>query len=76
MHGLNYLLLVVSLLLAWVSFDLVRTLRTGRAHTRISTATRAHQPARFWRYVYADYVVLASCLAILLWAILWPGSFR
>jgi hypothetical protein len=75
MHGVSSIFLMVGLLAAGVSFDLFRTLRTGRAHTRTTTATRAHQPARYWRYVYADYVVLASCLVILLWAILWPDSF-
>jgi hypothetical protein len=45
---LNLLLLLVA---AYAGFDLIRTLRTGRARTRITTVTRKHQPARYWRYV-------------------------
>jgi hypothetical protein len=54
----------------------VRTLKTGRAAGRFGTVTRAHQPARYWRYVYAGYGVLAICLGLFCWVVLSPGTFR
>ena len=45
---LKLLLLLVA---ACAGFDLIRTLRTGRARTRITTVTRKHQLTRYWRYV-------------------------
>ena len=76
MRGPWYLIVVSCLLAAWVTLDLARTLRTGRAHGRFSVITLKKQPARFWRYVYASYVVLAFCFAAVCWALFWPGSFR
>jgi hypothetical protein len=52
---LKLLLLLVA---AYAGFDLIRTLRTGHARTRITTVTRKHQPARYWRYVYSGIAVL------------------
>lgn len=73
----NHLLLLDSGLAALVLFDLRRTLKTGRAHIRRGgTVTREHQPARYWRYVYGDYVVLAFCAAVFIWATYWPDSVR
>jgi len=63
------------LLAACVGFDLVQTLRTGRARGRWGTITRKHRPDRFWRYVYGDYVVLGMCAAALVWIIVSPESF-
>ena len=72
----NHLLLLDFGLAAGVAFDLRRTLKTGRAHIRWGTATREHQPARYWRYVYGDCVVLAFCAAVFVWATCWPDSLR
>jgi hypothetical protein len=68
--------LVLALVLAaLVGGDLARTLRTGRAHGKFGTITRAKQPGRFWRYVYGDYAVLVLCAVMLLWALISPASF-
>jgi hypothetical protein len=46
----NYILLIDCIVAAFVTFDLVRTLRTGRAHTWMhGTVTRKHQSFRYWR---------------------------
>jgi uncharacterized BrkB/YihY/UPF0761 family membrane protein len=55
--------------------QLVRALRTGRTRSRFGTITRKGQPRRFWRYVYASYVVLLLCLGAILWALISPDSF-
>jgi hypothetical protein len=70
---LKLLLLLVA---AYAGFDLIRTLRTGRARTRMITVTRKHQPARYWRYVYAGFAVLLFFVAAFVWATLWPDSLR
>lgn len=57
---LKLLLLLVA---AYAGFDLIRTLRTGRARTRITTVTRKHQPVRYWRYVYSGFAVLLFFVA-------------
>jgi hypothetical protein len=70
---LKLLLLLVA---AYAGFDLIRTLRTGRARIRITTVTRKHQPARYWRYVYSGIAVLVFLVAAFVWATLWPDSLR
>ena len=70
---LKLLLLLVA---AYAGFDLIRTVRTGRARTRITTVTRKHQPARYWRYVYSGIAVLVFFVAAFVWATLWPDSLR
>ena len=70
---LKLLLLLVA---TYAGFDLIRTLRTGRARTRITTVTREHQPARYWRYVYSGIAVLVFFVAAFVWATLWPDSLR
>jgi hypothetical protein len=62
-------------LMALVGLDLTYTLRTGRALGRWGTITRQRRPERFWRYVYASYAVLATCVMLLIWAVVWPDSF-
>ena len=62
---LKLLLLLVA---AYAGFDLIRTLRTGRARIRITTVTRKHQPARYWRYVYSGIAVLVVFVAAFIWA--------
>jgi hypothetical protein len=70
MNRMNILFLLVTVMAA---FDLFRTLHTGRAHGRWSgTITRARQPKRYWRYVYAGCLVLAFFLAAFIWSTLWP----
>jgi hypothetical protein len=69
-NRLNILFLLVS---AFAAFDLIRTLRTGRARARMGV-TRKHQPDRYWRYVYAGWAALAFFVAAFVWATLWPDS--
>jgi hypothetical protein len=71
MNRLNVLFLLVG---AYAAFDLIRTLRTGRARGRMGTITREGQPKRFWRYVYSGWAVLAFFVAAIVWATLWPDS--
>ena len=41
------------------ALDLVRTLKTGRANTWMNgTATREHQPRRFWKYIFEGCVIM------------------
>ena len=71
------LLLMDCALAAGVGFDLFRVLRTGRAHTWMNgTATREHQPGRYWRYVYQGWAMLLACVGVFIWAYLWPDSLR
>jgi hypothetical protein len=70
----HVIVLVALALAAMVGFDLVRTLRSGRAHGKFGIITRK-QPGRFQRYVYADWIVLAFSLALILWALIWPETF-
>ena len=57
------------ILAAIVSFDLVRTLRTGRAHGTCGIITRKAQPGRFQRYVYGDWLVLGLSTGIVIYAL-------
>jgi len=57
------------ILAAIVSFDLVRTLRTGRAHGKSDIITRKGHPGRFQRYVYGDWLVLGLIVGILIYAL-------
>jgi hypothetical protein len=59
-------------LAGYVSFDLLRTLRTGRAHGKFRVFTSKKQPAAFRRYVYADWIVLAFCVVVIMWILIWP----
>jgi len=72
MSRLKILLLLVG---AYAVFDLVRTLRTGRARGKGGTITRKGQPEQYWRYVYAGWVMLAFFVAAFVWATLWPDTF-
>jgi len=74
--SLGFAAIALSVLLArWVIFDLIRTLRTGRANTRPSAAKRAHQPVRFWTAVCAEMFVLMFCVAMICVAVSSPFSF-
>jgi len=76
MRNVNFLLLD-GLVAVYAAFDLIRTLKSGRARTWMDgTATREHQPERFWRYVYGGWAVLALCAIGFFWALLWPDSLR
>ena len=69
-------ILVALVLAAFVGFDLVRTIRTGRGlPNRITTRVTRKQPARFRRYLYADWIALAFCFALILWALIRPETF-
>jgi hypothetical protein len=65
-----YFLLIDTLLIAYVSVDLAYTLKTGRADLRWSgTATREHQPKKYWRYVHELYLGIGLFVAIFVWAV-------
>ena len=70
---LLFLDLAVAILAGWDPF---RTLKTGRAEGKDGTTTRAHQPARFRRYVYSSYALLAFLAASFLWSLMRPDSLR
>jgi len=73
----SHLLLMIVLLAVYDTFDLVRTLRTGRANIRRNgTATREHRPAIFWKYVYEGYALLGLCVVAFISILLWPDYFR
>ena len=72
----SYAILLFFLLGAFVIADLANALRTGRARGRYGTITRHGQPARFWRYIYGDYLVIGFCVAAIAWALLSPQSFN
>jgi len=71
---LHVLLLMDVALAALVSVDLARTLRTGRARSRLGTITREMRPERFWRYIYASHVVLAACAGLFLRIVIAPQT--
>jgi hypothetical protein len=60
---------------ACVSADLVRTLRTGRAHGKFGIIRRQTRPDKYRRYVYGDCAVLVLCAVGIVWAIVSPESF-
>jgi hypothetical protein len=77
MRDPNYLLAIDVVLTAYVIFDLRRVLTTGRARLWMrGTATREHQPERYWRYVYSAWGTLAFCAALFAAVMLWPDFFR
>ena len=71
-HGIILLALALAVL---VIFALVRTLRTGRAHGKFGIIYRKQAP-RFQRYVFSNWIVLALCVATILWALIWPETFQ
>jgi hypothetical protein len=71
---MNRLQFPLLLVIAYVAFDLFRTLHTGRARGWLGTITREGQPKRFWRYVYSGWAVLTFFVAAIVWATLWPDS--
>jgi len=74
MNRFNVLFLVVG---AYAAFDLIRTLRTGRAHGRWSGTINARAATQaVLRYVYAGCVVLCVLLGRLHLATLWPDSLN
>lgn len=76
MRDPNLILFLDAVLAAWTAFDLRWALVTGRARPRTGTVTRAHQPGRYWRYVYSDWIVLACCTALFVAVISRPDLFR
>ena len=72
----NLLILIALALAVFVGFDLIRTIRTGRGlPSRIGTTVTRKQPQRFRRYLYGDWIVLAFCVALILWALIRPETF-
>lgn len=77
MHSTNGIRVMVVVLAAWTAFDLWRTLRTRRARTWMNgTATREHQPQRYWRYVYQAWAAVILSVAAFLAVTIWPDFFR
>jgi hypothetical protein len=76
MHDPHILMVMDAALAIFVAADLMWTLHTGRARGRFGTITRKSRPARFWRYVCADYAMLALCIATFASIALWPNFFR
>lgn len=77
MHSPNGVRVIVVVLAVWMAFDLRQTLKTRRARTWMSgTATREHQPQRYWRYVYQAWAGLILCVAAFLAVTVWPDYFR
>ena len=76
MHDPQVLMVFDAALALLVGWDLVSTLRTGRARGKFGTIWRQTRPAHFWRYVYADYAMLALCSAAFAALIIWPSVFR
>ena len=74
MVRLQALLLMDVALAAFVGADLWQTLRTGRARGKGGTITREKRPKKYWRYVYASYVVLAACAGLFLWILIAPET--
>jgi hypothetical protein len=73
--SVRQLIFLVLLVIVLVGLDLYRTLRTGRAGARSATITRAHQPEKFRRYVYASCALLIMCAVALVWMLFSPGAF-
>ena len=61
----TYTLWIALAACAFIVFDLIRTLRTGRAHAKSRIIARK-QDGRFRRYVIADCVGLVVCILIVL----------
>ncbi|HEY4407916.1 MAG TPA: hypothetical protein VGN55_24965 [Xanthobacteraceae bacterium] len=76
MHGPLLTTLIIVLAAVFVGADLVRTLQTGRARARTGTVTKARQPERYRRYVYASCGLLVLCAAALLWIMISPATFE
>jgi hypothetical protein len=71
-HGIIILTLALAVL---VIFDLIRTLRTGQAHGKFGIIYRK-QSSRFQRYLSSNWIVLALCIATVLWVLIWPETFQ
>jgi len=77
MHDPRQILFLDIFVTVLVVYDLARVLKTGQARSWLAvTVTRQHQPARYWRYVYSSYFVLAFLAATFLWATVWPDSLK
>ena len=74
MRAHDITVVIVLALAALVAVDIVRTLKTGRARGRGGIVTRKGRPQKYWRYVYASYVMLAICAGLLLWALIAPET--
>jgi hypothetical protein len=73
----SHLLLMVIGVAVVCTIDLVRTLKTGRANTWMNgTATREHQPRRFWKYIFEGSAFLALCVIAFISVLLWPDFFQ
>jgi hypothetical protein len=62
---------------ALILFNVISALRTGRALSMWTGAfTRTGQPRRFWRFIYANCAILLLYVGLILWALIWPETFR
>jgi hypothetical protein len=76
MHRSDTIILLALGLAAFVTFDLMRTIRSGRAHGKYGIIRQKGQPNRFRRYVYADWIVLVLCAGAIVWALISPETFQ
>jgi len=75
-HSPDYTRFVALVLAGSVMFDLRRALKMGRAWIWPGGwITREHQPVRYRRHIYSDWVVLAFSIALFVTVTLWPHFF-
>ena len=74
MSRLNYTIVLALIAAVFLLVDLGIALRTGRARGLSGTITREREPDRFKRHIYINYVALALCAVMILWAVLSPYS--
>jgi len=65
MHQTHIVLILTLGLGAYIAYDLVAILRTGRTGGKSDVITRK-QPTRFRRHIYTECAILALCLGMTL----------
>jgi len=70
------IILLVLSLATLVGLNQIRMMRSGTVHDRLGTFTREGQPRRWKRYIYGNWIVLALCVAAILWALISPETFE
>jgi hypothetical protein len=76
MTRLNYTILLALIAAAGVVADLLVARLSGQAWGPSGTITRDRHPDEFRRHVRNDYVALALCAAMILWALFSPFAFK
>jgi len=70
------IILLVLSLATLVGLNQIRMMRSDTVHDRLGTFTREGQPRRWKRYIYGNWIVLALCVAAILWALISPETFE